>query len=44
MLYKNLSNKFKNRLIIIKKVKNFNKLILLLYNINVNIKKINKQS
>ena len=43
MLYKKLSNEFKDRLVIVKKAENFNNLILLLCNMDVNIKKINKQ-
>ena len=44
MLYKKLSNEFKDRLIIIKKEENLNNLILLLYNIDVNMNKMGKQS
>ncbi len=44
MLYKKLIDKFKNRLITIIKAKNLNNLILLLYNIDANAKKISKQS
>lgn len=44
MLYKKLSNKFKNWLVTIKKIKNLNNLIFLLCNIDTNIKKISKES
>lgn len=37
-----LNNEFKDELIIIKKIKNPNNLILLFCNINTNIKKISK--
>lgn len=43
ILYKKLSNEFKNRLITVKKAKYFSDLILLLHNIDVNMKKISKQ-
>lgn len=42
MLWKKLSNEFKDQLVIVKKAKNFNNLILLLCNIDANIKKISK--
>lgn len=44
ILYKKLSDKFKNQLVTVKKVENLNNLILLLRNIDANIKKISKQS
>ena len=45
MLYKKLSNEFKNLIVItIKKTKNFNDLILLLCDIDAKMKKISKQS
>ena len=44
MLYEKLSNEFKDRLIIIRKTENLNNLILLLYNMDANMMKINKQS
>ena len=44
MLYKKLSNEFKDRLVTVKKAKNLNNLILLLRNMNANMKKISKQS
>ena len=44
MLYKKLSDEFKNRLVIIRKRENLNNLILLLCNIDTNMKKISKQS
>ena len=44
MLYMKLSNEFKNRLVIVKKIENLNNLILLLCNIDANMKKISKQS
>lgn len=44
ILYKKLSNEFKDWLVIIRKVKNFNNLILLFCNINISIKKTNKHS
>ena len=44
MLYYKLSNKFKARLVIIKKAENLNNLILLLHNMDANIKKISKKS
>ena len=43
-LYKKLSNKFKDRLIIIMKAQNLNDLILLLHDMDTNMKKISKQS
>ena len=43
-LYKKLSDEFKNRLIIVRKIENFNDLILLLHDIDAKIKKISKQS
>ena len=42
MLYENLSNKFKDRLVTIKKAENFNNLILLLRDMDANMKKISK--
>ena len=42
MLYKKLSNEFKDRLVSIKKAENLNNLILLLRDIDANIKKISK--
>lgn len=44
MLYEKLSNEFKDWLVIIKKIENLNDLILLLRNININMKKISKRS
>ena len=44
MLYKKLSNEFKDRLVTVRKVENLNDLILLLRNMDANIKKISKQS
>ena len=44
MLYEKLSDEFKHRLIIVRKAENLNNLILLLYNIDTNIKKISNQS
>ena len=44
MLYEKLSDKFKDRLVTIKKIENLNNLILLLHNIYANMKKISKQS
>ena len=44
MLYKKLSNEFKDRLVTIRKTENFNDLILLLCNMDANMKKISKQS
>ena len=44
MLYEKLSNEFKDRLVIVRKVENFNNLILLLRNIDAKMKKISKQS
>ena len=44
ILYKKLNDKFKDRLVNIKKAKNFNDLILLLCNMDANMKKISKQS
>ena len=42
MLYKKLSNKFKNRLVTVKKIENLNNLILLFRDIDINMKKISK--
>ena len=44
MLYKRLSDEFKDRLVTVRKAKNLNDLILLLRNIDANMKKISKQS
>ena len=44
LLYKKLSNEFKDRLVIVKKAENLNNLILLFCDIDANMKKINKQS
>lgn len=44
MLYKKLCNEFKNRLVTVRKAKNFKDLILLLSNRDAHIKKISKQS
>ena len=44
MLYEKLTDEFKDWLVTVKKVKNLNDLILLLCNIDANIKKISKQS
>ena len=44
MLYEKLSNEFKNWLVTIKRAKNLNNLILLLRNMDANMKKISKQS
>ena len=44
MLYKKLSNEFKDRLVTIMKVVNLNNLILLFCNMDVNMKKNSKQS
>ena len=44
MLYEKLNDEFKDRLVTIKKTENLNDLILLLHNIDTNIKKISKQS
>ena len=44
MLYEKLSDEFKDWLATIRKAENLNDLILLLYNIDVNMKKITKQS
>ena len=44
ILYEKLSDEFKDRLIIIKKIENLNNLILFLHIIDTNMKKINKQS
>ena len=44
ILYEKLSNEFKDQLVNIRKVENFNYLILLLYNIDANMKKFSKQS
>ena len=43
MLYENLSNKFKDQLVTVRKAKNLNNLILLLHDIDTNMKKIRKQ-
>ena len=43
MLYEKLSNEFKNRLVTVKKAENLNDLILLLCNMDANLKKISKQ-
>ena len=42
MMYKKLSNEFKDLLVTVKKIENLNNLILLLCNIDANIKKISK--
>ena len=42
MLYEKLSDKFKNRLVTVRKVENLNDLIPLLRNIDANMKKISK--
>ena len=42
MLYEKLSNEFKDWLVIVRKAENFNDLILLLCNIDTNMKKISK--
>ena len=42
MLYKKMKDEFKNRLVTVKKAENLNDLILLLYNIDANMKKISK--
>ena len=44
MLYEKLSNKFKDRLVTVRKAENFNDLILLLRDMDDNMKKISKQS
>ena len=44
MLYEKLSDKFKDRLVTVRKAEHLNDLILLLRDINVNMKKISKQS
>ena len=44
MLYKKLSNEFKDLLVTVRKTENLNNLILLLRNIDANMKKISKQS
>lgn len=44
MLYQKSSDEFKDELVIIKKVENLNNLILLLFNMDANIKKSSKQS
>ena len=44
MLYEKLSNEFKDRLVTIKKAENFNNLILLLRNMDANMKKISVMS
>ena len=43
MLYKKLSNEFKDWLVTMRKAKNLSNLILLFCNINANMKKISKQ-
>ena len=42
MMYKKLSDEFKDRLVIVRKIENLNNLILLLCDKNANMKKINK--
>ena len=42
MLYKKLSDEFKDRLVTVKKIENLNNLILLLRNIDAKMKKISK--
>ena len=42
MLYKNKSNESRNGLVTVRKAKNLNNLILLLCNIDTNMKKISK--
>lgn len=44
ILYEKLNDEFKNRLAIVRKVKNLNNLILSLCNMNANMKRISKQS
>ena len=44
MLYEKLSDEFKDRLVTVKKAENLNDLILLLCNMDANMKKISKQS
>ena len=44
MLYKKLSNKFKDRLVTVRKAENLNNLILLLRDMDAIMKKISKQS
>ena len=44
MTYEKLSNKFKDRLVTVRKVENLNDLILLLCDMAANMKKISKQS
>ena len=44
MLYEKLSNEFKDRLVTVRKTKNLNDLILLLRDMDANMKKISKQS
>ena len=44
MLYEKLSDEFKDPLVIVKKAENLNNLILLLCDIDANMKKISKQS
>lgn len=44
ILYKKLSDEFKDQFITVKKAKNLNNLILLLHNIDTHMKKISKQS
>ena len=44
MLYKKLSDEFKDRLVTIKKTEHLNNLILLLREMNANMRKISKQS
>ena len=41
-LYEKLSDEFKDWLVTVKKAKNLNNLILLLYNMDANLKKISK--
>ena len=44
MLYEKLSDEFRDQLVTVKKSKNLNDLILLLREIDANMKKISKQS
>ena len=44
ILYEKLSDEFKNRLVTVRKAENLKNLILLLHNIDANMKKISKQS
>ena len=44
MLYKKLSDEFKDRLVTVRKAENLNDLILLLRDMDANMKKISKQS